>query len=296
MTSTGCTLRTYLYKVFTLTNVFIGWFPTSPGNQVYAYTAKNMTSPPTADPSPSQSYFVPQADSIINPTEGTPALQYFRACPNNDGTQMLTHNARIKVVAKNAAGTPIAGIPGTDIFVLLNGGSAAQGFTGAGAESMVANSEFNSSPLGADRREISADAPTDANGVTYITLRGPTPGLPGTSSRNTQRKWGHYDSEMPVYIRGTKLVGRLTSGSPNPVYQLAVKSLDLLNGLTTTPNVGEAVTSDDYNDVVAHNNQADSADPGNWWRDFDNSGTVNSIDINLVSAHLNHGCTSPLNP
>jgi len=296
LTSTRCTLRTYLYQVYSIQGQFLGWYPTSPGNAVFAYTARSTLAAPTTDPDVAQSYFVPQADSTVNPTEGTAAIQYFRTCPNNDGTQTLPHNARLKVVLRNSAGAPIVGVQATEIFALFNGGSAAQGFSGAGADSIIANSEFNSSPACPDVRALEADAATDANGVAYITLKGATPGKPGTATRDPLRKWGHYDSEMPVYVRGIKLQGRLTTGSANGTYQLEIKTFDLLDGLGTGVNQGEAVTASDYNDVVAHNNQADSADPGNWWRDFDNSGIVNSIDINFIGAHVNHGCNSPNNP
>ncbi len=32
------TLRTYIYEVWTLSGLFMGWYPTTPQNAVYAYT------------------------------------------------------------------------------------------------------------------------------------------------------------------------------------------------------------------------------------------------------------------
>jgi len=294
ITATGCTMRTFVYDVRNLNGQPLGWFPTTAGNVSYAWSELYIAPINTSLPSTLQSYFVPQIGTIASPSEGSTAIAQFRACPDNDGTQVLANNARIKIVVKDAAGVAIAGIPADEIFVALNGGTAAQGYSGTVADSTIANSQYNSTCP--DVRRMQADAPTDASGTTYITFRGATPGSPGVATRDPLRKWGHYDAKLPVFVRGSELQGRLTSGSGNGTYALQIKSMDILDGLGTGFNVGEAVTSSDYNDVVAHNGQADSVDPGNWWRDFDSSGTVNSIDINFIGAHVNHGCTSPSNP
>jgi len=292
----SCTLHTYVFEIFNVLGQFIGWCPSDPAHVSFAYTVMDVLPPVSSAPSVTQSYFVPQTGTTSSPTEGTPALVSFRTCPNLDGTQVLANNARVQLVVKNASGVPIAGIAASDIFLVFNGGTAAQGFTGTIADSIIANSKYNPTALCPDVRTIEADAPTDVNGMTYITFQGSTPGNPGVATRDPSRKWGHYDTEIPVYVLGTQLQGRLTTGSANGTYKLQIKNLDILDGLGTGLNVGEAVTSADYNDVTAHNNQADSVDSNNWWRDFDNSGGINSIDVNFVGAHVNHGCNSPNNP
>src|SRR5262245_2396540 len=77
-----------------------------------------------------QSYFVPQSGSVTTPTEGAAAVANARRCPNDDGIQVLKLNARLKVVVKASDGSPIVGIPASDICVLFNGGTPAQGYSG----------------------------------------------------------------------------------------------------------------------------------------------------------------------
>ena len=92
-----------------------------------------------AVPDLTQSFFVPQAGSLATPCEGSTgnctavaaadmsygliigggAIGTFRACPNNDGGQVLRNNARIKVVLKASDGSPIAGVNPADISVLM---------------------------------------------------------------------------------------------------------------------------------------------------------------------------------
>jgi hypothetical protein len=38
ITNTGCTLRTFVYEVYTIAGEYVGWIPTNPGNQVFDYT------------------------------------------------------------------------------------------------------------------------------------------------------------------------------------------------------------------------------------------------------------------
>jgi hypothetical protein len=106
------------------------------------------------------------------------AIFYMKTDPNNHGggtfglLGFLSNNARIRVMVKDgqpAGGQPISGIAAGDICVLLNGGTVAQGFSGAGADEIVANNSLFSTngvtgPLCPNVRCIQADAPTDATG------------------------------------------------------------------------------------------------------------------------------------
>jgi hypothetical protein len=263
-----------------------------------------------AVPDLTQSFFVPQAGSLATPCEGGTgnctavaaadlsyplsvgggAIGTFRACPNNDGTQVLRNNARVKVVLKASDGSPIAGVSPADICVLLNGGTPAQGFSGIGADSIIANSTWNVDPRCPDVTCIPADAPTDANGVTFITLRGSVPGSPGVSIRDPNRKWGHFDSDMPVVVLGYKLQGRLTTGGAQGSYTLGIKNFDMVGGLEASLDEGEVVSGTDltalFRDMPTYN----------FARDFDNNGIISAIDLNFILAHMNHDCDTPLNP
>lgn len=244
-------------------------------------------------PEVANSYYVPQSQLGTTTSEGTAAIRFFRMCPNNDGGVSLPQNARIKVVVKDINNNPIPNIAAADICVLLNGGTAAQGFSGSGADSVIANSQWNSTPLCPDVRCVAADAPTDINGSTFITFGGADVNTPGIYVRSSNRKWGHYDTELPVYVLGFKLSGRLTSASANGTYTLRVKNYDWSSGLAATMNVGETVTSLDYNGVsgfLGVNNTL------SYWKDFDSSGSVNSTDFNSINLHVGHNCGTPLNP
>ncbi len=239
------------------------------------------------------SFFVPQSGPVATPTEGTIAIRLFRQCPNNDGGAMLPNNARIKVVLRDVNGNPVPGVAAEDVCVLLNGGTAAQGFAGIGADSVIANSTWNTDPVCPDLRCITADAPTDVNGVTYITFLGSTPGSPGVATRDPNRKWGHYDTELPVFALGFKLSGRLTTASANGTYTLRIKNLDIMEGLGPDLNESEAVTAADFSAMSRH---IGLSSPISYWLDMDSSGQVNSLDFNLLVGHYGHDCDTPFNP
>src|SRR6185437_16022781 len=119
-----------------------------------------------------QSFYVPQRGPVTTPTEGATAIASARRCPNDDGTQVLALASRLKVVVKASDGSPIAGIPASDICVLFNGGTPAQGFSGVGDDSIIANFQFNQLSSCPNIRCVQDDAPTDAAGVAYITWVG----------------------------------------------------------------------------------------------------------------------------
>ena len=239
-------------------------------------------------PDVSQSFYVPQSGSITTPTEGALAMANARRCPNDDGVQVLKLNARLKVVVKASDGSPIAGIPASDICVLFNGGTPAQGFSGVGDDSIIANFQFNQLSNCPDIRCVQADAPTDAAGVAYITWIGATVGQPGVGTRDPFRKWGGYAGDIPVMVLGFKLQSKLTSASALGSYTAHVKSLDFVGGRTTLANQGELVNSLDINPVQNAIGQAYQ-----YQMDFDNNGIVNSIDLNFIKQHKDHKCNFP---
>jgi len=242
---------------------------------------------------PTTSFYVPQSGPVATPTEGAGATRFFTQCPNNDFSPLINNSARIKIVVKDATGAPIPAIPAASICILLNGGTSAQGLAGVGADSVIANAAFNSNPPCPDLRCIAADGPTDAVGVTYITFAGTAPGVPGVAVRDPARKWGHYDSELPVYVTGVQLSGRLTSASPNGSYVLRIRNLDLVDGLEATLDAGEYVSPRDVNVVRQELLMSNSL---TYWLDFDGNGQVNALDFNSISAHQGHDCTHPNNP
>jgi hypothetical protein len=248
-------------------------------------------------PSTTNSFFVPQSGTTTSPVEGTNATINFRACPNNDGngnTASLFGHARLKVVVLDQNGNGIPGVAAADICVLFNGGTAAQGFSGIGADSVISNSAFNPNPLCPDLRCITADRATDANGETFITFAGADPLVPGVTLRNPNRKWGHYDSELPVYALGFKLSGKLTSGSAIGTYALRIKNFDHIGGLTTDPeDQGEIVGINDFNTMVVELN-AVTPGPLAYWRDLNSDGSVGITDFNIVVAHGEHSCGAGL--
>jgi len=243
-------------------------------------------------PSTTNSFFVPQSGTTTAPVEGTNATINFRACPNNDGGSSLFNHARLKVVLLDQNGNGIPGVAAADICVLFNGGTAAQGFSGIGADSVISNSAMG--PFCPDVRCITADKATDANGETFITFAGADPLVPGVTLRNPNRKWGHYDTELPVYALGFKLSGKLTSGSAIGTYALRIKNIDHFGGLS--PGLGELVDNIDFNTWVAENtNILNGNPPGplSYWRDFNSTGGVEGIDFNILVAHIQHSCDFP---
>jgi hypothetical protein len=243
-------------------------------------------------PDVSKSFYVPQSGTTGAPTEGTVAARLFRACPNNDGGASLPSSVRVKVIVHDVNDNGIPNIAAADICLMFNGGTPAQSFSGVGADSVIANSAFNTAPLCPDVRCVQADDQTDANGVTYITFTGSTPGSPGVGTRNAQRKWGHYDTEIPVYVLGFKIPGFLSSGKVG-AYTLRIKNFDWTGGLGTGTNQGEQVTATDFNGVA---NGILISNAISYWKDFDSSGSVTATDFNTISAHTTHNCTFPNNP
>lgn len=249
-----------------------------------------------AVPDVTKSFYVPQAGTTTAPLEGesTPkSFSFFHGCVNNDGAS-YPNNARLKVRVVDASGHGITGVAAADIGILFNGGTPAQGFSGVGADSVESNTQFSFGAVCPDVRFVFADAATDMNGETYITFTGSILGSPGVGQRDPTRKWGHYDTEIPVYVLGFKLRGRLTTASANGTYVLQIKSFDVAGGLMPVLNQGEVVNSIDFNAVSSQVGQ-----PFNfltWWRDFNSDGLVNSTDFSAMTAHLNHTCSSPNNP
>ena len=242
-------------------------------------------------PDVTQSFYVPQSGSVTTPTEGVAAMANFRRCPNDDGTQVLKLNSRLKIVVKASDGSPIRNIAAADICLLFNGGTPAQGFSGAGGDSIIATNQYNPAASCPDVRCVQADAPTDSNGVTYITLLGSTPGSPGVATRDPLRKWGGYEGDIPVTVLGYKLPGFLTTAhGVTPNYTAHVKSVDFVGGRTTTLNLGEVVNSLDINPVQSNINTGTY----NYSRDFQQDGIINSLDYNFIRGHNGHNCNTPL--
>ena len=244
-------------------------------------------------PDVTNSFYVPQSGTVAAPAEGTLATRFFRMCPNNDGGSSLPSNARVKVTVRDVNNNPIPNIAAADICVLFNGGTAAQGFSGTGADSVIANSTWNTAPLCPDLRCVAADAPTDVNGTTYITFGGADVNTPGVYLRNGNRKWGHYDSSLPVYVLGFQLSGRLTSASANGTYTLRIKNFDWTGGLTAAANAGELINVADANGIANGFNINNAV---SYWKDFDSSGIVNVTDGNSIVGHILHDCDTPNNP
>jgi hypothetical protein len=244
------------------------------------------------------SSFIPQSGVA---TEGAAAIANARRCPNIDGPQVLRLAARLKIqVIGTPSGLPMSGIPASDICVLFNGGTPAQGFSGTGDDSIIANFQYNPVANCPNVLCVQADAPTDVLGITYITWIGHNPADPPGVVTNQSlsrdpltRKWGGYAGDIPVRVMvggiPYLLEGRLTTLSPLGSYTAHVKSLDHVGGRTTATNQGEVVNSLDINPV-----QAAIGTPYKYHLDFDNNGTVNAIDLNFIKAHNTHKCNSPI--
>lgn len=228
------------------------------------------------------SYFVPQAGPLNSPNtlEGAAAIAYAVTCPNND---LLNNGARLKIVLATSTGAPLPGIPASTIFAQLNGGTASQGFSGAGDDTIFANSLYSSIAHCPDLRFITADAATDASGTAYIYWKG-TGGI-----RSSNRKWGMFAGSIPVYAAGVQLSGRLTTLSANGTYTAHVKNIDTEG--TELDNGGEIVNSLDLNPV-----QAAVGGAYDYHYDFNNDGIVDDNDVQFIRQHTNHRCNYPLNP
>lgn len=235
-------------------------------------------------PDVSQSYYVPQAGFGGTLVEGAAAIASFRGCPDNDGTTVLAKNSRLKVVVKASDGTPIANIPAADICMMFNGGTPAQGFSGAGDDSIIANYQYNPAAVCPDVRCIQADGPTDATGTTYITLIG------ANGVRDPLRKWGGWAGDVPVMVLGFKLSGMLTTGGVAGTYTAHVKSADQQGGRTTTLNQGELVNSLDIFAVKGYISTATY----NYSVDYQQDGVINVLDYNFARGHISHNCNTPL--
>src|SRR6267142_3678462 len=228
-------------------------------------------------PDPATSYYVPEAGAVAAPVTGADAIRFFRACPNNDGGSSLPENARIKLILKDATDAAIVGLAAANIYVKFNGGTNVQGFFGNGADSVIANSVYNTDPACPLVQFLYADAATDGAGVTYITFAGASPATPGVTSRDPSRKWGHFDSELPVFANGVQLLGRLVEAGTNGDYVLRIKNFDLKGGLANGNNQGEVVSQVDYNSLKA--NISTPPDQLSYWQVLDGGGAVNSTDL-----------------
>lgn len=269
-------------------------------------------------PDVTQSFYVPQAGPLATPCEGATgncaavggysltigggAIGNARRCPNNgasstnaaDGNQILRNWARLKVVVKASDGSPIVGIPASDICVLFNGGTAVQGFTGVGDDSIIANFQWNQAANCPDVRCVQADGPTDGAGITYISWLGHNPadpigqgGATPGASRDPLRKWGGYAGDIPVMVLGFKLQGRLTTTSLLGTYTAHVKSFDTEGGRLAIQGQGEKVDLGDYNTTSA------AFTSYRYSKDQDNNGVVNIADMNFILGHYNHTCNVP---
>lgn len=247
-----------------------------------------------AAPNAANSYFIPQAGSVGTPIDGDLATRFFRACPNNDGGSSLPNNARIKVVLRDGSNAPIAGVSRFSIYVHFNGGTDKQGFSGDGADSIIANGNHNIEPACPLVQYLYADANTDATGTTYITFAGANSLNPGVAVRDPDRKWGHYDSELPVVADGVPLEGRLTDAGTNGDYVLRIKNFDIKGGLANGKNQGERVSSVDYNSF--RSNLDDPPDNLTYWHDLDSDGTYGSSDFSIFVNHQDHDCGFPMSP
>jgi len=246
-------------------------------------------------PEPTNSYYWPEAGSVANPILGSAAVANFRMCPNNDGGSSLFNNARIKIHVRDVHSNGVPGVSASDICIIFNGGTVAQGYpaSGIGADSIIANSQWNQSPLCPNVQLVCADGPTDSEGYTYITFAGSTPGNRGVTTRDPSRKWGHYDSNLRVFVLGQAISGKLTPTSAIGSYQLRIKSFDHVGGLLAEMNNGEWVSPEDFNAIA---NNIGVNDALSYWRDFNSDGVVDGIDLNMITQHQTHDCDSPNNP
>jgi len=149
-------------------------------------------------------------------------------------------------------------------------------------DSIIADSLFNPHEPCPNLTAIYADSATNTAGSTYITFIGPG------GVQDTTRKWGQYDSEMPVYALGTQLQGRATTDSTNGSYVLRIRNADVGGGIEVGLNAGEVVNLIDVNFVHAHNHWTGGT--YDYFADFDESGYVDAIDEHYVQGHNTGKC------
>jgi hypothetical protein len=241
--------------------------------------------PSSAQVSATFSFYVPQAGPVAAPLEGASvpkSFSFFRACPNNDGNGSLPNSARIKVVAKDVLNNPMVGISADSICALFSE-----------ADSIIAGTPCDSCPI---VRCLSADAPTDINGVTYITFTGANPASPGVGVRDPNRKWGHYDSKIPVRIKGVEIFGRLTTGSLPNTYTLVIRNFDVVGGFAfpCIPGEAESVDAADWSAFLWC--LGGGLCPMFYQLDFNWDGMLTAQDVNVFVNHFGHNCTNPFNP
>jgi hypothetical protein len=241
--------------------------------------------PSSAQVSATFSFYVPQAGPVAAPLEGASApksFSFFRACPNNDGNGSLPNSARIKVVARDIMNNPMAGISADSICALLSE-----------ADSIIAGTPCDTCPI---VQCLRADGPTDISGVTYITFTGALPAAPGVGFRDAHRKWGHYDSKIPVRIKGVEIFGRLTTLSLPNTYTLVIRNYDVVGGFGSpcVPGDAESVDAADMSAFVWC--LGGNPCPMYFQMDFNWDGVLTALDLNLLLNHLGHNCTHPFNP
>jgi hypothetical protein len=241
--------------------------------------------PSSAQVSSTFSFYVPQAGPVAAPLEGASvpkSFSFFRACPNNDGNGSLPNSARIKVVAKDVLNNPMVGISADSICALFSE-----------ADSIIAGTPCDSCPI---VRCLSADAPTDINGVTYITFTGANPASPGVGVRDPNRKWGHYDSKIPVRIKGVEIFGRLTTVSLPNTYTLVIRNFDVVGGFAfpCVPGEAESVDAADWSAFLWC--LGGGFCPMFYQLDFNWDGMLTAPDVNVFVNHFGHNCTNPFNP
>jgi hypothetical protein len=260
--------------------------------------AFHVTDAAAQTPDPAMSYFVPEAGPVSPPIVGSDAIAFFHACPNNHGSDIpgqqgtsLPNNARVRVILRTSAGDP-AFAPKESICIEFRGGTPAQGFTtGSGSDSIIANSTWNQTPRCPNVRCLQADA-DPVGGIAYITFAGASPSNPGVTLRDPCRKWGHYDSSLPVLVNGVPIQGRLTDTPGAPAYVLMIKNMDWAGGLTAALNQGEIVSALDFNGI-ASGMYIDNAI--SFAKDLDWDGVVDIADFNLETWHVTHDCDTPNN-
>ena len=122
VTQTGATLKTYVYKVYSISGQYLGYYPTSPGNVTFAYTALGDVSPPlsVSVTGPSSLGFLESGSFTAYPFGGNPnySVTYqwykkedgasswsFRGSSNPHFERMVSTNFNLKVIATKGSET-----------------------------------------------------------------------------------------------------------------------------------------------------------------------------------------------